>query len=324
MRHEILPIDAVVTWVDGNDPSFDKKISPYLDETSRNTDFIAGATRYRSVGEIYFCVASIIKFAPFVRRIFIVTDNQQPKDLNAFIEEHFPHCDIEMHIIDHKVIFEGYEQYLPVFNSRAIECMLFRIPDLSENFVYFNDDFFLVRPVAPSDWFIDDKIVAIGEWRNVFLDRLLHYIALPKNGIRPFGFKFAMTNAAKIFWKKNRYFHLEHTPHTRKKSVSAMLFEKYNEQFLKNISYKFRNAKQFNPQELFYLYMFSEGKLIHRKMAKSLYLKPVGRGKTYIPRKMKELDENGLIQTCCIGSLDLATETDRATLKKWLAKIIFN
>jgi hypothetical protein len=315
------PIDIVIAWVDGNDPEYVQKISPFLDAKSQKIDFVAGATRYRSVGEIYFCVASVLKFAPFIRKIFIITDNQNP-NLDDFVKQHFPNRNIDIQIIDHKIIFAGYEKYLPVFNSRAIESMLFRIPDLSENFVYFNDDVFLFRPVQTTDWFVDDKIVAIGEWRNVFFDRLLRYVSIPKYGRKPFGFKFAQTNAAKIFWHKNKYFHMEHTPHTRKKSISAMLFEKYEEQFLKNISYKFRDAAQFNPQELFYIYMFSKNRAIQDNVDKSLYVKPVKRGNGYIPRKIKTFDKLPQIQSCCIGSLDLATEPNRSTLKNWLTKII--
>ncbi|MDR1652922.1 MAG: Stealth CR1 domain-containing protein [Prevotellaceae bacterium] len=315
------PIDIVIAWVDGNDPLHMQKMSPFLDTKSDKIDFIAGATRYRSAGEIYFCVASILKFAPFVRTIFIITDEQNP-NLDDFLKEHFPNQNIDIKIIDHKVIFAGYEQYLPIFNSRAIESMLFRIPDLSENFVYFNDDVFLLRPVQAADWFVDNKIVTIGQWRNIFFDRLLRYIAIPKEGIRPFGFKFAQTNAAQIFWRKSHYFHMEHTPHARKKSVSAMLFEKYHEHFLKNISYKFRDAAQFNPQELFYLNMFAEGRAVKDTVDKTLYIKPVERGDGYIARKIGTFNKRPQIQSGCIGSLDLATEADQNILKNWLTKII--
>ena len=54
-----------------------------------------------------------------------------------------------MHVVDHREVFAGYEQFLPTFSSRAIESMLWRIPDLSERFLYLNDDFMLLRPVTP-------------------------------------------------------------------------------------------------------------------------------------------------------------------------------
>ena len=66
-------IDAVITWVDGSEPNYKIK----LEENLKNKKIIN--RQYTQANEIDFCVASIIKFAPFVRKIFIVTDNQKPK-----------------------------------------------------------------------------------------------------------------------------------------------------------------------------------------------------------------------------------------------------
>ena len=61
------PIDIVITWVDGDDPIHKKKREKYLAGSNlQQYDDIAGTTRYRSVGEIDYCVASILRFAPFV------------------------------------------------------------------------------------------------------------------------------------------------------------------------------------------------------------------------------------------------------------------
>ena len=65
-------IDAVIAWVDGDDPKHIKKRKLYLssDNEDKNDD-IAGSTRIKSLGEIEFCVGSILKYAPFIRKIFI-------------------------------------------------------------------------------------------------------------------------------------------------------------------------------------------------------------------------------------------------------------
>ena len=181
------PIDVVVAWVDGNEPTHKQKMQPYLQNFAYIPEFVASPTRYNSCGEIFFCVASILRFAPFIRQIFIVTDEQKPP-IDEFIQQNFPTNTIPIKIVDHRVIFKGYEQHLPTFNSRSIETCLFRIPDLSNNFIYFNDDFFLVRPTQPSDFFIDNKSVAYGHWRSIALDRLLYLIKPKKNGHKRFGF----------------------------------------------------------------------------------------------------------------------------------------
>ena len=315
-------IDVVIAWVDGNDPAHKRKINPFLPSDRQRSDDVNGETRYRSSGEIFCCVASILRFAPFVRKIFIVTDEQNPQ-LDNFLRVNFPDNNIPIEIVDHKVIFRGYEQYLPVFNSRAVETCIYRIPDLSENYVYFNDDFFLIRPVKESDWFVDDKIVAYGYWRNMLLDRLLWLIKPSKNGHKPVGFKDGMICAARKLKYKWRYFHLDHLPHPLKKSVIEDFYSKNQSLFHSNISHKFRSGKQFNTHEIYYLLMSEAKKMIVKPASKHLlYMKPVGRENGYLKRKLTMYENNKDLKFCCIGSLDLATERDCAELLDWLCKIL--
>ncbi len=315
-------IDIVISWVDGNDPIHKQKMNPYLNSSISKSDDIAGPTRYCSVGEIFYSVSSIFRFASFVRKIFIVTDGQNP-NLDAFININFPNKKIPIEIIDHKVIFSGYEDYLPVFNSRAVETCIHRIPDLSENYVYLNDDFFLIRPLERTDWFLDDKIIAYGNWRSIVLDKLLWLIKPMKNGHKPVGFKDGMIKGAQKYGRKWRYFHLDHMPHPIKKSVVADYFSKHPEHFISNISHKFRSGEQFNTNELYYLSMFDSGKAIMKPSNKNLlYIKPVNRGNEYITRKMNAYKNNVSLKFCCMGSLDMATEKDRNFLLNWLKTIL--
>ena len=72
-----LPIDAVITWVDGADPKHKEKIARY----SKTPKFVATKAfdkRFTNVDEVKYVVHSILKYAPFVRKIFIVTDEQTP------------------------------------------------------------------------------------------------------------------------------------------------------------------------------------------------------------------------------------------------------
>ena len=70
-------IDAVIAWVDGNDEAHLNKMTHYVEDKSKlgNQQF---RTRFDQVNEIEFSVKSILKYAPFVRNIFIVTDGQTP------------------------------------------------------------------------------------------------------------------------------------------------------------------------------------------------------------------------------------------------------
>ncbi len=71
----------------------------------------------------------------------MVTDNQIPKNFLK-LKDKASERGVNLELVDHKVLFRGYEEYLPVFNSQTIETVLHRVPNLAEYFVYFNDDFF--------------------------------------------------------------------------------------------------------------------------------------------------------------------------------------
>ena len=54
-------------------------------------------------------------------------------------------------VVNHKDYIP--EEYLPTFSSHPIELNLHRIKGLSEQFVYFNDDTFIINAMQPEDFF---------------------------------------------------------------------------------------------------------------------------------------------------------------------------
>ena len=104
----------VIAWVDGADPAHRKNRLSYLNKKSNVVPAGAAETRFHSLNEVEYCVLSILKFAPFVRNIFIVTDNQDPK-VSTAVHKYFPTRQNDIRIVDHKEIFEGYEQFFTHF-----------------------------------------------------------------------------------------------------------------------------------------------------------------------------------------------------------------
>lgn len=319
-----LPIDVVITWVDGNDSRHRAKMSPFLHEefgvdlSSELPDDLAGETRFCSVGEIFYCVASIFRFAPFVRKIFVVTDGQDP-NLTPFVRENFPNLEIPIEIVDHQVLFRDRGEFLPLFNSLSIETALYRIPGLSEHFVYFNDDLFLLRPVAPEDWFVNEAAVAYGRPMSLFLLRLLHRLKPARKGQKPFGFKDSIVNSTHYLpFPVRRCFKIDHTPHAMLRSVLNEYFESHPGAFIANASHRFRNPSQFNPQALFYMLSFPRGKAVPAPVRRELCLKPAGKGHRYIDRKKRESEQNPELKFMCINSLDQATAEEQMQVKEWL------
>lgn len=139
-------IDFVVTWVNGNDPEWKKEKVLY--ETKHNKDEMFSAwsnplSRYRDWETLRYWFRGVECFAPWVNKIHFVTWGHLPEWLN----ERHP----KLHVVKH----EDYipKKYLPTFNSHTIEWNMHRIPGLTERFVYFNDDMFLINPVKETDFF---------------------------------------------------------------------------------------------------------------------------------------------------------------------------
>lgn len=140
------PVDVVYTWVDGNDPAWnaarEQRLAEVTDSTMR-TRASSGRARFMDRGELRFSMRGLHLFAPWVRRIHVVTAGQVP----PWIDPSHP----MVNIVDHRDLLPP--DALPTFNSHAIESVLHRIDGLAEHFLYFNDDFFVGAPTRPERWF---------------------------------------------------------------------------------------------------------------------------------------------------------------------------
>ena len=316
MKINDYPIDAVVTWVDGNDPVHRAKRAMYEKKDESLNDDIGGAIRYTSVGEIKYCIASLLRFAPFLRTIWLVTDGQDPC-IGDFLERNFPGQSGKVKIVDHAVLYRGYEQYLPVFNSLSIETVLWRIPGLSEHFIYLNDDFMLVAPTVPADYFIGEKSVCYAMWFSIQFARLLQFLKPKQKSHKVFTFKHSMVNAADAIGEKWRFFRLGHNPQSMKVSTFRNFFEKHPELMIGNMSCRFREEQQYNPAELFFLLSAREGNLIlHTKKGVNLYLLP--KGHNYMVKHINKFRKATSEKFCCMNSLDYASLEDQRLALGWL------
>ncbi|MEN8156780.1 MAG: Stealth CR1 domain-containing protein [Bacteroidota bacterium] len=323
------PIDVVISWVDGSDPVLNRKRSRYLEKGSRS-DRISGAhtTRFASVNEIRYCVLSIMRFAPFVRNIFIVTDGQDP-DLYDDIRNHFPERLESVRIVDHKEIFEGYEENLPTFNSISIGYMIWRIKGLAENFVYFNDDVFLVRPAAPEDWFVGNRPVLRGRWTfppyrkkfGRFIKRGIHRKILGNSGYhQKISFILQQWEAAYLTGMRFRFYLLDHTPHPLNRKRLEAFFDLHPEVLKKNISYRFRSRDQFQMTAVAYHLEIREGNH-HLAPAHLTYLHPSYSTKTLL-KELTECKQNENIGSLCAQSLEMIDKEIRDDVLDWMEQIL--
>ncbi|AUG79179.1 hypothetical protein CFP65_4432 [Kitasatospora sp. MMS16-BH015] len=144
------PVDAVYTWVDGNDPAWKARRNKVLAErglapAQTDGDGASDDARFRDREELRYSLRSLDMFAPWIRTIYLVTDDQTP----AWLDTDHP----RVKVVSHRELF-GDTGTLPSFNSHAIESRLHRIEGLSEQFLYLNDDVFFGRPLRPETFFL--------------------------------------------------------------------------------------------------------------------------------------------------------------------------
>ena len=221
------PIDVVYTWVDGADPAWDAARVARLEGVSGTAASRAasGRARFVSHDELRYSMRSLHLFAPWVRRIHVVTAGQVPPWLDT--------AHPQVSLVDHRDILPA--EALPTFNSHAIETALHRVPDLSEHFVYLNDDFLLGRPVRPEAFFSPAGLPA------TFLGR--HVVGLDDQPDAP-----AYVRAA---WNNRRLLqeafgvtvthHLAHAPYPHRRSVLEELAARFPDELAATARAPFRS-----------------------------------------------------------------------------------
>ncbi|WP_442773669.1 Stealth CR1 domain-containing protein [Lactococcus hircilactis] len=264
------PIDFVIIWVDGNDPKWQaekrkyEKIDIYEKKDNREI-------RYRDWDNLQYWFRGVEKFAPWVHKIHFVTWGHIPKWLDI--------TNPKVHIVNHKDIIPN--EYLPVFNSNAIELNINKIEGLSEQFVYFNDDMFIVSPMQPTDFFINGLPVtrAILD-PNVWDRAIQNYTTTVQMGIindhfdkkkvikenfsKWFNVKYGKENLKNVLlypWSKFTGISTQHLPNPFLKSVLDEVWREEPTELLQTISHKFRTPFDIN-QWIFLFWEIVSGRFI--------------------------------------------------------------
>lgn len=136
-------IDFVISWVDGNNEEWQDLRKQYKKE---ETGSDARKRRYRDWNNLHFLFRGIEKYANWVNHIYLVTPGHYPNWLNKNNDK--------ITVIDQNTIVD--KEYIPTFNNCAVELFIYKIPNLSEQFVYLNDDMFILKKIYPEDFFRDE------------------------------------------------------------------------------------------------------------------------------------------------------------------------
>ncbi len=224
------PIDVVYTWVDGGDPAWRERKAAALRENGWVSDAneqTANDSRYVSRDELRYSLRSLHAFAPWVRHVFLVTDDQVP----AWLDTTRP----DVTVVGHREIF-GDTGRLPTFNSQAIESRLHRIPGLAEHFLYLNDDVFLGRPVPPEMFFTPGGLTR-------FFPSTALVDSTPRQATDPPASSAGKNNRRLIQEAFGRVLtrKMKHTPHPSRRSVLAEIELRFAEHVEATAGHQFRH-----------------------------------------------------------------------------------
>ena len=312
-------IDFVITWLDDQDPIWRKDKAKHSGEDIEDDR----DCRYRDWDTLKYWFRAVEKYAPWVNKVYFVTYGHLPKWLNT---DH-----PKLKIVKHEDFIP--EEYLPTFNSVPIEMNLHRIKSLSENFVFFNDDFFLFNPTKPTDFFknnlpkdsaslyanIPSGDVADGIFNSDVAVINRHFDA--KSVIRKHPLKWYNLKNRKYLYntlilrrKKFTGIRFEHLPNSFKKSTFRKLWKAEPDAMAQTSAHKFRTSSDINQWALKY-WQICEGNFAPRDVNWGKYYE-YGQGDD----ALKKLFKNKRYKVVCLN--DSAKLEDFEHAKK-LTKRLF-
>ena len=300
-----MDIDLVYLWVDGSDPAWRAKHNACIGKTEEKST-VNCEGRYADNDELKYSLRSVEMYAPWIHRIFIVTDSQVP----AWLDTDNP----KVRIVDHTEIMPPAS--LPCFNASVIEHFLYRIPGLEEHFLFANDDMFINRPVTPDTFFAPDGLPIIRvnpNWlRTKFLALKEKVFGIPmKNYVR------IIQNAALLVKQKYGIYYKWKTHH----NIDAYLKSSYRhaeEMFEQEISATITNHVRSDNdiQRNLHSYVALAEKRAHLQHVtqKTSFRLQIHRDDHY--RKLEEY--NPLF--FCMNDSEYANDNDRNKVTAFLAK----
>lgn len=199
-------IDIVIPWLNPNEKWY-KEYKKY----SKNEH----PGRVRDLGTFKYVLRSIERNVPWVNKIFIILydETQIPEWLNTENEK--------IKIIFHKDILP--EERLPNFSSVQVDMRLSFIEELSNSFIFMNDDMLFLNKTKSTDFFVNGKPVHIPSMKKVQKYNVVN-AQWGKIELNNYNFVNKLANAKLHFWTG-------HAPIPFNKVFQQFLWKKFKQEF---------------------------------------------------------------------------------------------
>ncbi|KTC87068.1 Stealth CR1 domain-containing protein [Legionella brunensis] len=323
------PIDAVISWVDGYDPDYQQKLKSYCLQLGIEQNIAVEPTRIQQCNEIHFCLQALHRFAPWIRTIYIITNQQTPPAVTALQGTTFGN---KIKIIDQNELLLEFNSTTPVFNSLSIEWLIWKIKGLSNQFLYLNDDFFIIRNVTPDDFFRNNRMVLRGEWKVQTEQKWRHKIK--KNLLGLIGRKAEkpqnnphrswQENSASLAGLNKKFYLLPHAPFPLIKETFNDYVIDRPELFTENIRFPFRHPDQVSSIPLMVHLDIKNNRALYDSNHQAIMVNGASHSFKKIKSRLNLAKKSEHVTFICMQSIDQASPEVREYMVNWLQQNIAN
>ncbi|GHT44025.1 hypothetical protein AGMMS49965_18960 [Bacteroidia bacterium] len=299
----MMKIDLVYLWVDGSDPQWVARKNAFFGNTVVPDTGVHCKGRFFNNGELKYSLRSMEKYAPWINKVFVVTDGQIPDWLEL--------SNPKIQIVDHTEIMP--KEALPCYNPLLIEHFLYKIEGLSEYFLFANDDMFFNADVQPDFFFAKDGCPIVRLKYKMFA-KIKRRKYEPTRGQ-------SILNAAYLVEKRFGKFYLEDAHHNidayRKSDCRDVVEKIFKEEIAQTIEHHIRSPKDI--QRIIYSYY-----ALAVKHARLRYVGFVGRKESCVIGVCKTDYDHYFrcyrIKLFCMNDGESETDSDRMRAKAFLEK----
>ena len=268
-------MDIVITYVNNLDAEWQKDYEKYT-----NTPILE--KRFRDWGTLKYLMRGIEKNMPFIRKVHLVVARES--QIPAWINRE------NVNIVLHNDIIPV--EYLPTFNCNPIEMHLHRIKGLDEEYLYFNDDFFPLKPLKPTDFF-NNGCGILGISRHMLALNMFKKICRNSNRIA----RKALSLKPSLFFLRP-----QHICSPMLKSECEELYKKVKSDIAASMTLT-RKSNNLN-QYLFLDYMYLKGKLRNKRLSKKHFSLGIAS-----KSEMRKFLENPTHSLVCINDVQMSEKS---------------
>lgn len=234
-------VDLVIPFVNNREKVWLRTYNEYCNKNKGKICTDSNSVRFDDIGFFRFMLMGVKKFMPFIRKAHLIVSN---------IEQVPPYIDKEKtNIVLHKDIIPS--KFLPTFNSTTIEMFIHNIPDLSEHFIYSNDDMYPIGNLTKEDFFTEDGKIKMNYSNEMLADSSGEFRQVCHNN------QLYVCNSFKFPYTKKEFIKPKHTMTPMVKSHVTLVRNKNANIIDSNIS-AFRTSLQHN-QYIYPIYEILSG-----------------------------------------------------------------